>query len=201
MVIAHSRHSMQSQTGEFPELLEADRRAILGVADSLIAKAGRTTLAMALRGSRAQRVLQHGVESARGYGHFAGVPQDVVLARIDALIADDILRLEYHDGFPLIVYSDRGLQLAMRYAAEEWLAALRAQVPTVREGAALQFPPVLADIQGRNQNTALLLADMVGNEADSNWLPLLRVWAARETRRVRGRLHPIITALEKMVAR
>jgi len=201
MVIARQRHSMPSQTGKSYELPEADLRAVLGVADSLIAKAGRTTLALALRGSRAKRVLQHGVEQARGYGHFAGVSQDDVLARIDALIADDILRLEYRDGFPLLTYSDRGLQLAMRYAAEEWLGALRTQVQTVRAGAALELPPVLVDIQQRNQNTVLLLADLVGNEADSDWLPLLRVWAARETRRVRARLHLIITALEAMAAR
>ena len=100
----------------------------------------------------------------------------------------------------LIVYSDRGLQLAMRYAAEEWLDALREQVPTVGEGAAPELPPVLADIQGRNQNTVLLLADLVGNEADSAWLQMLRVWAARETRRVRSRLHPIIAALESKTA-
>ncbi len=191
---------MPSQTGKSYQLPEADLRAILGVADSLIGRVGRTTLALALRGSRAKRVLQHGVEQARGYGYFAGVSQEEVLARIDALIADDILRLEDHDGFPLLAYSEYGLQLAMRFAAEEWLSALRTQVQSVRQGAAFEPPPVLVDLQGRNQNTVLLLADLVGAEADADWLPLLRVWAARETRRVRARLHQIIAAIEARAA-
>lgn len=176
---------------------DADRRAILSVADCLIATAGRTTLAMALRGSRAKRVLQHGVERARGYGYYAGKPMEDVLARIDALIAQRVLRLEYRDGFPLIVYTDSGLQFAMRYAAEAWLAELRTRVQPVAAGAALELPPALSAIQQRNQNTVLLLTDLVAAEADASWLPLLQAWQAVETRRVRGRLDPIIAALKR----
>lgn len=180
-----------------PVLTDDDRRAILSVCDNLIAIAGRTTLAMALRGSRAKRVLQYHVDQARGYGFYAGVPEAEVLARIDALIAEGVLCLEYRDGFPLLGYTERGLELAMRYAAEEWLAALRSRVQPVADGAALELPPVMAAIQNRNQNTVLLLVDLVAREADTSWLPLLRAWAAIETRRVRGRLAPIVAALEQ----
>jgi hypothetical protein len=153
-------------------------------------------LALALRGSRSKRVLQHDVESALGYGFYAGVPEAEVIARIDALIADGVLCIEYHDGFPLLGYTERGLQLAMRFAAEQWLEALRVQVPAVAAGGRLVLPPVLATIQGRNQATVLLLAEKIALAADSTWLPLLRAWSALETRRVRGKLAPIIAALE-----
>ena len=178
-------------------LSHPDLCAVLSVADHLVGRAGRTTLALALRGSRAARVLRHGVADAPGYGHFAGTPPDAVLAHIDALIAGGVLRLAFHDGVPLLAYTETGLQLAMRHAAAEWLAALQSRVPAVAAGAALELPPALATIQERNQNTVLLLTDLVGRIADAAWLSLLRAWSARETRRVRGRLAPIIAALER----
>jgi hypothetical protein len=189
-------HVRPASGGKRPAVAEGELRAILSVCDSLVARAGRTTLALALRGSRSKRVLQHEVESAHGYGFFAGVPEAEVLARIDALIADGVLCIEYHDGFPLLGYTDRGLQLAMRFAAEKWLVVLRTQVPAVAAGAVLALPPVLAAIQQRNQATVLLLAERIAHEADATWLPLLRAWSEGETRRVRGKLAPIIAALE-----
>jgi hypothetical protein len=34
-------------------------------------------------------------------------------------------------------------------------------------------------------------------EADAGWLPLLRAWCAAETKRLRGRLRPVIERLER----
>ena len=180
-----------------PALTEQDRRAILGVCDHLIGQAGRTTLAMALRGSRAKRVLQFEAAQARGYGHYAGVPEGEVLARIDALITEGVLRLERRDGFPLLGYTERGRELAMHYVAEEWLEILRARVQPVAEGSALELPFLMAVMPERNQTTVLLLADLAGREADSTWLPLLRAWQSVETRRVRARLAIMIAAMDQ----
>lgn len=181
----------------YPGLTDDDLRAILGVCDCLVGAAGRTTLAMALRGSRAQRVLRHKVDEARGYGHYAERPESDVLARIDGVIAEGLIMIDYRDGYPLLVYSDRGLELAKRYVAEEWLGLLRARVQPVAEGAALELPFLMSAMPNRNQNTVLLLAELTAAEADVTWLPLLRAWQAVETRRVRGRLEPLIAELKR----
>ena len=175
---------------------DEDRRAILGVCDHLIDAAGRTTLALALRGSRAQRVVRYRVDQARGYGFYAGASEADVLARIDALIAEGILRIEYRDGFPLLGYTNPGLELAKRYAAEEWLGRLRSRVQPVANGSALELPWLMAEMPERNLDTVRLLTDLVAREADIAWLPLLRAWQAAETRRVQGWLAPIIATLE-----
>lgn len=180
-----------------PALADEDRRAILGVCDCLIGRAGRTTLALALRGSRAKRVLQYQADRTCGYGFYAGRPEEAVLARIDALIDDGTLRIEYHDGFPLLGYTNRGLEFAMRYMAEEWLAELRCRVQPIAEGAALKLPFLLSTMPDRNHETVLRLTDLAGREANAAWLPLLRAWRAVETRRVRARLEPIIAKLER----
>lgn len=134
---------------------------------------------------------------ARGYGFYAGLPELEVLARIDALIAEGILRLEDHDGFPLLHYTEQGLAGAMRYVAEEWLELLRSQVqPMASDSSPLAFPFLQAAMPQRNPDTVLLVADLVAQEADQSWLPLLRAWRTAETKRVRAALTPIIAALE-----
>lgn len=184
-------------TPSLPVLADADLRAILGVADRLIATAGRTTLMMALRGSKAQRVMQHDVASARGYGYYAGVPEKEVMARIDGLIAGKLLRICYHDGFPLLAYTEQGLMRARRYAAEDWLDVLRARVGPVAAGAALDLPFLMSVSPQRNLDTLQLVVTHVAQVADKSWLPLLLTWQKAETKRVRGWLTPIISALEK----
>jgi hypothetical protein len=174
---------------------EGEQRAILSVADALIGRAGRTSLVMALRGSRAKRVLQFEVERTKGYGYFAGMPEADVMARVDALISMRILALERNDGLPLLIYTQEGLELAERYSAEEWLEDVRQQVRVVRDGDALELPFLMSKMPQRNLSTIGKLIDLVEREADATWLPFLRAWSAAETKRIRGRLHPIITSL------
>ena len=176
---------------------DEDLRAILDVCDYLIGRAGRTTAVMALRGSRAQRVLQFQVEHSHGYGYYAGVPEAEVLSRIDALIAEKILCLEYREGFPLLVYSRDGLAIAQRYAAENWLGVLRSRIQPIAAGAPLDLPFLMSQMPNRSLDTLHLLTDLVAREANPSWLPLLRAWQAVETRRVRSWLAPILTALEQ----
>ena len=152
---------------------------------------------MGLRGSKAQRVLQHDVATARGYGFYTGVPEPEVLARIDALIAEELLDLEFREGFPLIVYTEQGLALAMRYAAEDWFTVLRARVQPVASGAALEFPFLTSAMPQRNHNTVLLVVKLAAEVADKSRLPLLRAWRETEIKRVRAQLTPLITALER----
>jgi hypothetical protein len=152
---------------------------------------------MALRGSRAKKVLKFEAEKSRGFGHYAGRPEAEVIAVIDGLISGGVLRLEFHDGFPLLGYTDRGLELAMRFAAEEWLEVLRSRVEPTASGVALELPFLMSVMPQRNQNTVALLASLAGSAADRSWLPLLRAWQAVETRRVRDTLEPIILRLER----
>jgi hypothetical protein len=179
------------------ELSVTEERAIFAVLDHAIGRAGRTSVMMALRGSRAEKMKRLDMASGPGHGFFAGVAEEVVIAKVDTCFHRGWLRFERtREGLPLIVYTEAGLAKAMGYAADLWMEELRAQVEAGAGGEALRLSFLYAENQQRNQNTVLLLVEEVGRVADATWLPILRAWSAVETRRVRGRLGVVIEGLE-----
>jgi superfamily II DNA helicase RecQ len=177
------------------EMSAEERGAVLNVCDAAVAaRAGRTSAMMALRGSRAEKVRRLGLTECRGHGYLAGMSEEEVLARIDTLIHEGILRVEWREGLPLLGYSEEGLALAEAAGADEWTGELQEAVRRgVSDPAEFWF---LRDRETRNHHTALLLTEKVAQVAAPDWLPLLRRWREGETRRMRGRLNPIIERLE-----
>lgn len=178
-------------------LSEADERAIFAVCDVAVYAAGRTSVMMALRGSQAQKIKRLGLVDCEGHGHFAGMSEDDVLARIDTLFHRGWLCFERtREGLPLLAYTEAGLEVAKGYAADLWLQEVRGQVGPVAAGRELTLSFLMATNPQRNHDTVLLLMDRVEREADATWLPMLRAWCAAETKRLRGRLRPVIERLE-----
>lgn len=174
---------------------------ILDLCDCLVGQAGRTTLVLGLRGSKSKKAMQFNLHKARGYGCLADRTQEEVLAIVDQLIEEGILELNYYHDLPLIYYSQRGLELADGFLREHWLSLLRTQVSAAAAGKAVELPFLYAKMPERNNHTVAQLISAVEEEADVNWVPLLRLWQAQETRRMRGPLQRIIETLESKSSR
>lgn len=174
-------------------LTDAERRLILETADAMVYEAGRSTLVLALRGSRNKKLDQFQVETLPGFGCYRGVPEADVLARVDQLIHEGLLRIESRDGFPLLGFTPRGLELAEGWTAERWLEQLREHVADPDP-----FLPTFthARLPSRNQRTLRRLLDALELEVDPSWLPLLKSWCGVEVKKVRARLLPLIERLE-----
>ena len=179
-------------------LSEADVRAIFSVLDAAVYNAGRTSVMMALRGSRAQRVKRLGLVDQSGHGHFAGMKEAEVMARIDTCFHRGWLEFERtREGLPLLAYTAAGLAKAKGYVVEEWFEELKTQVEPVAGGQELALSFLLVTNPQRNQDTVLELVDRIEQSATSSWLPLLRAWRTAETKRLRKRLRPLIEKLER----
>ena len=70
-------------------------RAILRGAEELIASGGRTLLCKILKGSRDKDVLAHGLEKNPSWAFYRKLGTDDITARIDWMILNGYLRLEY----------------------------------------------------------------------------------------------------------
>ena len=171
-----------------------ERRLILEVADELVYEAGRTTLALALRGSKSKKLARFAVHNLPGYGRYRGMPEDEVLARIDQLVRDGILAIQPSpEGFPLLAYTPQGLELSENLTAQRWLAQMRAHLPDDPPF----HPPFAYDLMpNRNTRTLYRVIDAILAEADAAWLPMLRYWSSGEVKKVRAKLAPLIQPLE-----
>ncbi len=114
------------------------------------------------------------------------------------MIHEKLLRIERNrEGLPLLGYTAKGLEMAKGYVMDRWLEEVRGQVEAVAGGAELKLSFLMAESPQRNQETVEMLVESMAREADATWLPLLRAWRAAETKRLRGRLRPVIERLER----
>lgn len=101
------------------ELPFADQKAILRGADELIGTGGRSMLVKILRGSRMKKILELELDKSPVYGHFRELPEEDVLARVDWMIMNGFLDLEYDYRLPILVYTPKGWEIEREtYAAE-----------------------------------------------------------------------------------
>jgi hypothetical protein len=175
------------------DLTDGERQLILETANAMVYKAGRSTLVLALRGSRNKKLEKFQAEKLPGFGCYRGVPEADVLARVDQLIHEGLLRIENLDGFPLLGFTARGLELVEGWTAERWLGQLREHVADPEPF----YPKFAFDrLPERNLKTLHLLLDALETQADPSWLPMLRNWCGVEVKKVRARLSPLIGRLE-----
>lgn len=85
-----------------------DVKAILRGADDLIMRGGRSMLGQILKGSRRKRLLELGLDQSPVFGYYRNLDEREILARIDWVILEDHLRIEYDYRLPLLVYTKTG---------------------------------------------------------------------------------------------
>lgn len=169
-------------------LAREDLLAILRGADEMINRGGRTLLAAVLRGSKRKEVLEHGLDRIPVHGHFRGIAEDEVLARIDRAIVDGYLDIQYDYRLPLLVFTPKGWEIEKETYARELFEGFEARL---RAG-----PPFgMEELKDRNRGMILRLLELVERSEDARYVPLLREWAAVDYKKVRQRIGQVVRRL------
>jgi hypothetical protein len=164
-------------------------KAILRGADEMILSGGRTLLTKVLRGSRGKDVLEYQLDKCPVYGHYRGVPEEEVLAKIDRVILDRYLRIEYEHRLPVLVYTDAGWEIEKETRAVEFLQQFDQLLETTRSPYDMSF------LKDRNRGMIFLLLDKVENTGLPKYIPLLEAWAQIDYRKVQQRIWQVIQTL------
>jgi len=157
-------------------------RIILRGADELIMSGGRGLLAKVLKGSRQKSVLEHELDRSPVYGALGDLSLAQISERIDWLILNNYLGIEYDFRLPLLVYKAKGWEIEREtYAAEmldrldQWLAA----------GDASKDLRWLTD---KNPKVLMLVLEKIACSADPKYLPALKSWQNKATRRLSSKI-------------
>lgn len=175
------------------ELPFTEIKAILRGADDLIMTGGRSMLAKILKGSKEKKVLELGLDKSPVYGFFKDLTIREIMAKIDWVIVNNYLDIEYDYRFPLLVYTEKGWEIEKDTYSDELLERLRGLLETG------DYSFVL-DLKDRNRAMILLLLDKIKATRDKRFIPLLEAWAEIDYKKVRVAIRGVIDSLEKQKA-
>ena len=170
-------------------LSSADIALILRGADELIGTGGRNLLSKVLKGSREKKVLELGLDESPAYGAMRALSLDDVKARVDWVILNGYLRIEYDGHLPVLVYTDRGWEIERETFAAEQLARLDAQIASGELEKSVEW---LNEI---NPQVIHLILDQIEASGDPKYVSALKLCAACASHKIRGRINGVLRAL------
>ena len=188
MSIRKQRVQYQLNSGEISHLELNEIKAILRAADQLIATGGRSMLAKILKGSRDKKLLEHELDLCPVYGYYEGITLTEISHRIDFVIEEGYLDIQYSYRLPVIVYTEKGWEIERETYAEE----LYQKLDELLNGNDFSY---VAELKDRNRGMILLLIEKIKNSGNPGFIPLLRAWQEMEYKKVRAALQKAINDL------
>lgn len=176
-------------TGDVKGLPECEIAAILRGADDLIMQGGRAMLMKVLKGSRAKKVLELGLDQSPVYGYYSSLSQADILARIDWVIRSGYLGIEYEGRLPVLVYTEDGWAIERETYARE--------LPGELDRLLAQGPPYdMGYLKDWNRGLIWRLLDLIEQSGNRSHIPLLEAWAEVDYQKVRKRINAVIRNLD-----
>jgi hypothetical protein len=174
--------------GDVRNLPRDEIAAILRGADEMIGRGGRTQLSKLLKGSREAAVLEHGLDRSPSYGFYRALAIEDILHRVDWVIANGYLAVEYAYRLPILTFTDRGWAIEMETMANELLAGFDRRLS--------QGPPYdCSDLNDRDRPMILLVLDKVEASGRRDLIPILYAWMEIDYAKIRARIARVIRAL------
>ena len=163
--------------------------AILRAADELIMSGGRTMLAKILKGSKAKKVLDLNLDKCPAFGFYRNLSMDDILARIDWVIINRYLAIEYDYRLPLLVFTPQGWEIEKDTYSDELLRSFDEMLESGSELFNMRY------LKDKNRDLILLLLQKIEETKDSKYIPILEAWEKLDYKKVVKRIRQVITLM------
>ncbi len=164
---------------------------ILRGADDLIMRGGRALLAKILKGSREKKVLELNLDKCSVYGFYNHLTIEQILARIDWVILEGYLDLEYDYRLPLLVFTDKGWEIEMDTYSDELLHGFYKMLESGADYFNMRY------LKDKNRELIWMLLDKVKASGDKRYIPILESWEKSDYKKVRKRIRQVINYLDQ----
>ncbi len=165
--------------------------AILMATDAVIGRAGRNGVNLILKGSRNKKVRENEWDQVDVYGALSHLTLKEIGPKVDWCLHHGWLRLDYREGVPLLFHSTQGWERAKML----WVARLLGWFSQWQ--AAGQPQCVWPRLETINRDIKFMLLETIEAEERADLLPVLRVWARREVKKVRQVINRTVQAVER----
>ncbi len=173
-------------------LSDEEIRTILRGADDLIMSGGRSLLARVLKGSKQKAVIEKELDRSPVYGAMRELSIDEITRRIDWMIEERYLAIEYDYRLPLLKYTALGWAIERDIYAAELLGRLDRQI---EQGAQTRD---IVWISERHPQVLELVVERISRSGDRKYLPFLRRWKNKASRRLSRPIRKAIEALHQL---
>ncbi len=150
---------------------------------------GRTLLAKLLKGSKEQMLLDRELDRSPVYGALHGLKLSEIQARIDWLILNGFLRIQYDGRLPLLVYTRTGWAIERETHTTEWLDRIDRALDRTGE------PVAPSELNVLNREVILQLLDQLEASGDPKYRAFLETWSRDTMKKVRSRITRALAAL------
>ena len=139
-------------------------------------------------------MLEHELDKSPAYGALSDLSLEQIAARIDWLIINRYLDIKYDYRLPLLVYAPRGWEIERETYANELLDGVK---QLLADSDALQD---LSWLTEKNLEVLELVLEKIAGTGDPKYLPILKRWQNKATRRVSYHIRAARRALKPNAA-
>lgn len=163
--------------------------AILRGADDLIMMGGRNLLTKILKGSRDKKLFSLNLDTSPVYGYHNHLTLAKIQARVDWVILNGYLTIEYELSIPLLRYTPKGWAIEKDTFARELLAEFDQMLKSGQTEFDINY------LKDRSRDMIFHLLDLVEATENPKYIPILNSWAKVDYKKVQARIHAVIQTL------
>ena len=166
-------------------------KAILRAADELIGKGGRNLLVKILKGSKDKKVLELGLDHCPAYGYYHGLAMSEIGNRVDWMIEQDYIHIEYDYRLPVLVFSPRGWEIEKRsYSEEVYNDFCKAVIE--------QDESIIKRLREQtNRQVVLIVLELLKQRGEIHQIPMLEKWQSSEVKKIRAEIGRVVSAIRE----
>ena len=167
-------------------------KIILRAADDLIMSGGRTLLAKILKGSKEKKIFELELEKNPAYGFYKEINLEYIKAKIDWLIENWYLAIEYDYRLPLLVYTPKGWEIEKDTYSDELLTGFDKMLNSNTDLYLMDY------LKDKNRDMIMILLDKVEATKNLKYIPILKAWEIVDYKKVQKRIRGVIRHLERI---
>ena len=166
-------------------------KQIIRGADSIVGEGGRNLLAKVLKGSKQKRVLELHLDKVPVYGCFKDLTIKQIIEKIDWVILNGYLRIEYDYRLPLLYHTAKGWEIAKQIKITEIIGQFDEMLESGTGYYNMRF------LKDRNREMIFELLEKIKESKNRKYIPLLEAWEKIDYKKVRSRIRSVIEELNK----
>ncbi len=173
------------------ELNDKEICDILRGADEIIMRGGRNLLSKILKGSKEKKILELGLDKNPSYSFYSSISLEDVLAKIDWMIENHYLAIEYDYRLPLIVFTDKGWEIEKDTLSTELIKGFDRMIDSGANYFNMNY------LKDKNRALIFNLLEKVELTHNKKYIPILIAWKEIDYKKVKGKINHVINSISQ----